>query len=89
MDTVENCIEAASRAIHMLAAFSNDPGLSSVANNYMIQERAKASQGGKGKLGKQLDAQKSQTQSDTLAQSARDNVAQRDADASAQARNWD
>ncbi|KAK5168253.1 uncharacterized protein LTR77_006822 [Saxophila tyrrhenica] len=52
------------------------------------EERAKASQG-KGKLGRQLDAQKSQTQSDTLAQSARENVAARDADASAQARNWD
>ncbi|KAK3720323.1 hypothetical protein LTR37_003734 [Vermiconidia calcicola] len=51
------------------------------------EERLKASQG-KGKLGRQLDAQKSQTQSDMLAQSARDNVAARDADASAQARNW-
>ncbi|GIZ40747.1 hypothetical protein CKM354_000407400 [Cercospora kikuchii] len=49
------------------------------------EERAKAAQG-KGKLGKQLDAQKSQTQKDTLAQTARDNVAARDADAAAQAR---
>ncbi|KAL1585260.1 hypothetical protein WHR41_05871 [Cladosporium halotolerans] len=54
------------------------------------EERAKASQGGaaKGKLGKQLDAQRSQTQSDTLKQNARDNVAARDADAGAQARQW-
>jgi hypothetical protein len=51
------------------------------------QERAKASQG-KGKLGKQLDAQRSQTQSDTLKQNARDNVAARDADSGAQARQW-
>ncbi|KAK3053364.1 hypothetical protein LTR09_005533 [Extremus antarcticus] len=51
------------------------------------EERAKASQG-KGKLGRQLDAQKSQTQSDTLAQTARENLGARDADASAQARNW-
>jgi len=52
------------------------------------EERAKASQGGKGKLGKQLDAQRSQTQSDTLKQTARDNVAVRDADSGAQARQW-
>jgi hypothetical protein len=51
------------------------------------QERAKASQG-KGKLGKQLDAQRSQTQSDTLKQNARDNVAARDADSGAQARQY-
>jgi hypothetical protein len=54
----------------------------------LYQERAKASQGGKGKLGKQLDAQRSQTQSDTLKQTARDNVAVRDADSGAQARQW-
>ena len=51
------------------------------------QERAKASQG-KGKLGKQLDAQRSQTQSDTLKQNARDNIAARDADAGAQTRQY-
>lgn len=57
------------------------------ANKLYSQERVKASQG-KGKLGKQLDAQKSQSQTGTLAQTARDNVAARDADAAAQARNW-
>ncbi|KAK4506943.1 hypothetical protein PRZ48_000676 [Zasmidium cellare] len=51
------------------------------------EERLKASQG-KGKLGKQLDAQRGQTQTGTLAQNARDNVAARDADAAAEARNW-
>ncbi|SMY19430.1 unnamed protein product [Zymoseptoria tritici ST99CH_1A5] len=51
------------------------------------EERLKASQG-KGKLGKQLDAQKSQTQSGTLSQTARENLAARDADAAAQARNY-
>jgi hypothetical protein len=51
------------------------------------QERAKASQG-KGKLGKQLDAQRSQTQSDTLKQNARDNIAVRNADDGAQARQY-
>ena len=51
------------------------------------QERVKASQG-KGKLGKQLDAQRSQTQASTLAATARDNVAAREADALAQARNY-
>lgn len=50
-----------------------------------FQERLKAAQG-KGKLGKQLDAQKSQTQKDTLASTARENVAAREADAAAQAR---
>ena len=55
----------------------------------LYQERAKASQGGaKGKLGKQLDAQRSQTQSNTLKQTARDNIAARDADSGAQARQW-
>jgi len=52
-----------------------------------FQERAKAAQG-KGKLGKQLDAQKSKTQAGTLAQNARDNVAARDADAAAETRDW-
>jgi hypothetical protein len=51
------------------------------------QERAKASQG-KGKLGKQLDAQRSQTQSDTLKQNARDNIAARVADSGAQVRQY-
>ncbi|KAF2172988.1 hypothetical protein M409DRAFT_16938 [Zasmidium cellare ATCC 36951] len=54
---------------------------------FALKERLKASQG-KGKLGKQLDAQKGQTQAGTLAQNARDNVAARDADAAAEARNW-
>jgi hypothetical protein len=54
----------------------------------LYQERAKASQGGKGKLGKQLDAQRAQTQSDTLKQTARDNLAVRDADSGAQARQY-
>ena len=53
------------------------------------QERAKAAQGGaKGKLGKQLDAQRSQTQAGTLAANARDNVAAREADAAAQTRSY-
>ncbi|KAF1821076.1 uncharacterized protein K489DRAFT_264636 [Dissoconium aciculare CBS 342.82] len=50
-------------------------------------ERRKAAQG-KGNLGKQLDAQKAQTQSATLAQSARENVAARDADAANKSLNW-
>jgi hypothetical protein len=54
----------------------------------LYQERAKASQGGKGKLGKQLDAQRAQTQSGTLKQTARDNLAARDADSGAQARQY-
>lgn len=50
-----------------------------------IQERAKASQGGtKGKLGKQLDAQRSQTQSEALKHSAADNRAARQMEDQAQ-----
>ncbi|KAK4634030.1 hypothetical protein CLAFUW4_00565 [Fulvia fulva] len=51
------------------------------------EERVQASRG-KGKLGKQLDAQRSQTQATTLAATARDNVAAREADALAQTRNY-
>ncbi|KAI7565076.1 hypothetical protein KC319_g6306 [Hortaea werneckii] len=53
------------------------------------QERAKASQSqSKGKLGRQLDQQRGQSQTGLLAQNARDNVAARDADAAAEARNY-
>ncbi|USW48072.1 hypothetical protein Slin15195_G013910 [Septoria linicola] len=68
-----------------LGASSGDPQTPGSAAARAAEERAKAAQG-KGKLGKQLDAQKSQTQKDTLAQTARDNVAARDADAAAQTR---
>ncbi|TKA67547.1 hypothetical protein B0A55_08642 [Friedmanniomyces simplex] len=51
-------------------------------------ERAKAGAQGKGKLGKQLDARRGQSQANALAQTARDNVAARDADAAAQARSY-
>ncbi|KAI6800468.1 hypothetical protein KC367_g516 [Hortaea werneckii] len=53
------------------------------------EERAKASQNqNKGKLGRQLDQQRGQSQTGILAQNARDNVAARDADAAAEARNY-
>ncbi|KAK1030736.1 hypothetical protein LTR33_017052 [Friedmanniomyces endolithicus] len=52
------------------------------------EERAKAGAQGKGKLGKQLDAQRGQSQANALAQTARDNVAARDADAAAQTRSY-
>lgn len=54
------------------------------------QERAKAAQGqgGKGKLARQLDAQKTQTHNTTLAATSAENRAARDADAGAQARAW-
>lgn len=51
------------------------------------QERAKAGQG-KGKLGRQLDAQRAQTHTDTLAAVSAENRAARDADAAAEARTW-
>ncbi|KXS98109.1 hypothetical protein AC579_9002 [Pseudocercospora musae] len=63
---------------------SDSPGAAAAR---AAEERLKASQA-KGKLGKQLDAQKAQTQANTLAQTARDNVAARDADAAAQARTY-
>lgn len=53
------------------------------------QERAKAAQGqSKGKLGRQLDQQKGQSQTGILAQNARENVAAREADAATEARNY-
>ena len=61
--------------------------LSLICFGFLEQERVKASQG-QGKLGKQLDAQKAQTQNQSLVQSARDNAAAREADAAAQARNY-
>ncbi|WPG99147.1 Hypothetical protein R9X50_00195800 [Acrodontium crateriforme] len=63
---------------------NNDP---KAAAARAAEERMKASQG-KGKLGKQLDAQKAQTYGTTLAENARDNVAHRDAQAATQARNY-
>lgn len=51
------------------------------------QERAKAIQG-KGKLGRQLDAQKAQTQYGTLAAASQESRAARDADAVTEARNY-
>lgn len=42
-----------------------------------------------GKLQKDLDAQRAQTHNQTLTQAAKDNLAMRNADANAQARNWD
>ncbi|KAK3071251.1 hypothetical protein LTR53_008965 [Teratosphaeriaceae sp. CCFEE 6253] len=52
------------------------------------EERAKAGAQGKGKLGRQLDAQRGQSQANALAQTARDNVAAREADAAAQTRSY-
>ncbi|KAK5116025.1 hypothetical protein LTR62_000481 [Meristemomyces frigidus] len=52
------------------------------------EERRKASTQGKGKLGRQLDAERGQNQNSTLAQTARENVAARDADAATQVRNY-
>ena len=58
------------------------------ANSRLVQARAQGSSP-KGKLGQQLEAQKGKTQGDLLAEGARDNVGHRNADAQAQARNWD
>ncbi|KAF1356823.1 hypothetical protein BDV97DRAFT_342751 [Delphinella strobiligena] len=53
------------------------------------EERAKAGQGTtKGKLARQLDAQKAQTQYGTLAATSAENRAVRDAGAQAEARAW-
>ncbi|KAF2154593.1 hypothetical protein K461DRAFT_275720 [Myriangium duriaei CBS 260.36] len=59
------------------AVDGNDP---KTAAARAAEERMKASQKG-GKLGKQLNAQKSKTQAQTLAQASKDNTAARDADA--------
>ncbi|KAI5275879.1 hypothetical protein E4T47_01346 [Aureobasidium subglaciale] len=53
------------------------------------EERLKASQGReKGKLGKQLDAQKAQTHNQVLDETSRDNRLARNADENAQTRTW-
>ncbi|KAK5753333.1 hypothetical protein LTS12_016576, partial [Elasticomyces elasticus] len=49
-------------------------------------ERAASSSAHKGKLGRQLDAQRGQSQANALAQTARENVAARDADRGAETR---
>ncbi|KAK4968740.1 hypothetical protein LTR66_010352 [Elasticomyces elasticus] len=67
-----------------IAPASNDP---KAAAARAAEERAMAAQG-KGKLGKQLDARKAMTNSAALAQVSRETRAARDADAAAEARNW-
>ncbi|PYI03277.1 hypothetical protein BO78DRAFT_399890 [Aspergillus sclerotiicarbonarius CBS 121057] len=53
------------------------------------QKRAETvSTAGKGKLGTKLAAQKAQTQTQTLNEASRDEVAARDADGAAEARRW-
>ncbi|KAL9625822.1 MAG: hypothetical protein Q9160_000142 [Pyrenula sp. 1 TL-2023] len=53
------------------------------------EERAtRSSSAAQGKLGKQLAAQKAQTRTDVLAETSRDERSARDADAAAEARNW-
>lgn len=61
--------------------------LNSAQELILEQERQKAAQG-KGKLGKQLEAQKTQTQTSLLAENARENVAAREAVAANEARSW-
>ncbi|PNS16202.1 hypothetical protein CAC42_1965 [Sphaceloma murrayae] len=53
---------------------------------YRAAEARKLSAQGKGKLGKQLDAQKKMTQADTLAQASLENRAARDMDAGHESR---
>ncbi|KYG40501.1 hypothetical protein M433DRAFT_160338 [Acidomyces richmondensis BFW] len=72
------------------APSGQDPDGPKAAAARAAEKRARASQSGsKGKLGRQLDAQRSQTQTQTLVQNAQDNIATRNADANAAARNWD
>ncbi|KAL1306899.1 hypothetical protein AAFC00_005543 [Neodothiora populina] len=65
-------------------ATGNDPKSAAAR---AAEERAKAGQG-KGKLGRQLDAQKAQTHTGTLAAASAENRAARDADAANEARAW-
>ncbi|KAK9418166.1 hypothetical protein SUNI508_08360 [Seiridium unicorne] len=53
------------------------------------EARAKAAQKTSGKLSEQLQAQKRQTRQDTLKEASRDEQRARDADAAAQARNYE
>jgi len=52
------------------------------------QERALRSKQPKGKLGSQLAKERQQTRTDTLGQASREERRARDADAGAEARNW-
>jgi len=75
---------------HTLGASAGDPSVrqppgAAAAN--AAEARLKAAQG-KGKLGRQLDAQKAQTQGDVLVQNARENLAARNADVATDARNY-
>ncbi|GAB7348567.1 hypothetical protein MBLNU459_g6957t1 [Dothideomycetes sp. NU459] len=76
---------AGGRTVGSSPAAAGDDPKSAAAR--AAEERAKANQG-KGKLGRQLDAQKSQTQYGTLAQASQENRAARDADAVTEARNY-
>ncbi|KAI9868273.1 MAG: hypothetical protein M1830_005668 [Pleopsidium flavum] len=53
-----------------------------------MQERALKSRQPKGKLGSQLAKERQQTRTDTLGQASREERRARDADTSAEARNW-
>lgn len=52
------------------------------------QQRASSAKQPKGKLGSQLAKERQQTRSETLGQVSREERRARDADASAEARNW-
>ncbi|THY28789.1 hypothetical protein D6D01_03781 [Aureobasidium pullulans] len=69
------------------APSSNDPR---VAAAMAAEERLKSSQSKsqKGKLGKQLDAQKSQTHNKVLDETSRETRLARDADANVEVRTW-
>lgn len=84
--------EAAARAAEVRPLSSPTPQKPERYTDLRIEQQraAKASAAQpKGKLGKQLEAQKAQTQTGTLAQSARENVAHREADRMAKERGYD
>ncbi|KAK5709108.1 hypothetical protein LTR17_020107 [Elasticomyces elasticus] len=69
-----------------LGAESQTGGDPKAAAARAAEERARSSSASKGKLGRQLDAQRGQSQANALAQTARENVAARDADRGAETR---
>ncbi|KAK4957659.1 hypothetical protein LTR10_005626 [Elasticomyces elasticus] len=69
-----------------LGAESQTGGDPKAAAARAAEERARSSSATKGKLGRQLDAQRGQSQANALAQTARENVAARDAERGAETR---
>lgn len=85
--------EAAARAAEVRTSIHISPpsatgSVDTLLTSSIKQQRASTQGQATGKLGQKLNQQKQQSQTATLAENAKDNVAVRDADAAAKARDW-